>query len=231
MLLGAASIAGADTFTYELNGSFAETNGGASLVPNGGTIGPTGYTFGVNAGLSLSNIGISDAYSIAIRFYFDDVNASINTFQKILDFKNRQSDSGLYSESGSLQLFATTGSGDPHAGSGVHDFTNGTPADLLVTRSANGFFSASVNGHFAFSVMDMNGATTFSGPSNIINFFMDDLVSFAPEAGTGFVDRIQVTTFPAVQVPGPIVGAGLPGLILAGSGLLGWWRRRREKTA
>jgi hypothetical protein len=53
-------------------------------------------------------------------------------------------------------------------------------------------------------------------------FFMDDFVSLTnypnlPEAGTGLVDFIQVTT-PAAPVPGPIAGAGLPGLILASGG-------------
>jgi hypothetical protein len=232
MLAGVASIAVADTFTYELNGSYAESNGGPSLVPYGGTFGSTGYAFGVNEGLSLSGTGIFDAYSIDIRFYFDDVNASLDGYQRILDFKNRTSDSGLYSVSGQLVLFATSGSGDPSAESFAHDFTNGTMADLLVTRNASGLFSAFVNGHLAFSVMDTNGATTFSGPGNVIYFFMDDFVSLTnfpdrPEAGTGFIDRIQVTT-PAAAVPGPIAGAGLPGLILASGGLLGWWRRRQK---
>jgi hypothetical protein len=70
------------------------------------------------------------------------------------------------------------------------------------------------------------GLPEFGFPSPDTAAFSGTTASFH-NTYSGPGDFARIITAPA-HVPGPIVGAGLPGLILASCGLLGWWRRRQK---
>jgi hypothetical protein len=55
-----------------------------------------------------------------------------------------------------------------------------------------------------------------------------DIVGPDPVTGPKFNMAFSLTGH---AVPGPSIGAGLPGLIFAGGGLLVWWRSKRHRQA
>jgi hypothetical protein len=103
-------------------------------------------------------------------------------------------------------------------GDGTGQFTFGIGCPSCGNGGA-GAFSADI-------FFTVNNATIadLTQANNLGNIFAADVL-FAGNGATGMVD---VT---AVPVPGPIVGAGIPGLILALTGMLGLQRFRRRRQA
>ncbi|QEL17089.1 hypothetical protein [Limnoglobus roseus] len=225
---------------YDLRkSSYADLQGNGPALSSlgGGMFADGGYAFSANQGLTLSNGltgSLSSSYSIALLFEFDQLNG----YRKILDFKNRSADAGLYNLNTAFNFY-------PFASSTAGQFTAGTSATVVLTRDAMGNVVGYVNGSQQISFLDSSSNAVFNAMNNVATFFTDDSITNGGEAPSGTAFRIQVyqgalsstdvaglnLSAPsgggAVVTPGP--GGLLVGLIGMGC-LTPFVRRRAAKT-
>lgn len=185
---------GQNMMEYRFNNTFAEAgNRAPDLVPvcpgqflseNVLLCNQTVYRFPANCGLQFDNTAagnfLDDEYTIEMYFRFDE----LTSWKRILDFKNRTSDWGLYGFDGKVNFYNLVTSADA-------PFYTDKYAHILVTRqAATEEFIVYVDGLEYISFID-NGQEATLSDDNILSFFYDDVV-VADEVSSGEVFLIRL---------------------------------------
>ena len=107
----------------------------------------------------------------------------------------------------------------------TNDFTNPNPTDQFGVS-----FSRLLD-----RIQGVIRLTALSRSINVDNIVItvDQAILSGPPGCCGNSNKyVQTFDFSTpVSVPGPIAGAGLPGILFAGGGLLAWWCRKRKAQA
>ena len=227
----AAASATAQTLvhSYDFNGNLNDSTGSVALTnPNGGSVGSGVFNFAAGQGLSfVGELGLQSTYTIAIRFRFD----AVDSYAKLLDFKDRTTDNGVYVNSSAFTFYNALVSGGTIAAN--------TYTDFILTRDSGGVVSA-YDGSSAtplFSFTDSSSYGVANGDNSATNavlwFFRDDVAQNAEHVG-GQVDRILIyngalsgaaTVGVLSAIPEPSTYAAIAGAV--GLAIAVWTRRRK----
>jgi hypothetical protein len=176
---------------YRFQNSRTSTVGSSSLTDTGSNtfqtelvdgISRTVLRFPFNNGLRLSSATgqiPNNSYTIVMLLKFD----SVAGFVRLVDFKNRSSDNGLYIDNGHLESCTS-----------CTNFSANTYIQVVYTRTSGGTFAGYVNGTLQGQGPDAGNDLVIDG-SNILNFFQDDLAA-GNEASAGSVARIRLYDAP-----------------------------------
>lgn len=122
-------------------------------------------------------------YTIVMLFRFE----SVSSWRRLIDFKNRSTDWGLYSYYGNLNFYSIrTGTGGA--------ITPSSYVQVALTRNAQGSQQGYVNGLLDIEFTD-TGSHSLLGEDGILSFFQDDTV-VGGEHAAGAVARIRIWDAP-----------------------------------
>ncbi|HEY9116168.1 MAG TPA: T9SS type A sorting domain-containing protein [Bacteroidales bacterium] len=146
----------------------------------------TVYRFEKNNGVQFNNTAagnfIGNAYTIEIYFVFDE----LNSWKRVIDWKNRKTDRGAYVYNGKLNFYNIIYSAEAPVAAGEYTY-------YVVTRDESGKVLIYTDAEVFIDFMD-TGSDALVDEDGFLNFFFDDL-QVTNEASSGAVAMINLYNY------------------------------------